>query len=66
MGSPRTKVKTYFCPVNLEFAKKAKRGFAFFERKNRKNRSVFSRFYSKKGAGFARPFLQTSGSPGEK
>lgn len=34
----RRKVKTYFSPVNLKSAKKAKRGFAFFERKSRKNR----------------------------
>jgi hypothetical protein len=26
----RRKVKPYFSPVNLKFAKKAKRGFAFF------------------------------------
>jgi hypothetical protein len=43
----RRKVKPYFSPD--EFAKKAKRGFAFFEAKTWENPLVFPALFPKKG-----------------
>jgi hypothetical protein len=62
----RRKVKTTFRRQTWSLQKRQNAVSPFLEKKRWKHRLVFPALSLGKGTGFARPFSQTSGLPGQK